>query len=297
MNRFIALLVFSQFACTSVWFAANAVLPTLITAGLLPENALPYLTGAVQLGFILGTFTFALLNVADRFSPRYVFLTAALVAAGSTAALLLPNMQYGGMLSLRLLTGFALAGIYPVGMKIAADHHPEGLGKALGFLVGALVLGTAFPHFSQAFLGQTDWRLVILSTSVLALLGGLTLGLGTQDGPHRKAGQKIAPWAFLHVFRAPKFRSAAFGYFGHMWELYTFWAFVPFLLSAYSAQHALDPLPLSLLAFSCIAIGMGGCIVFGLISIKKRARSTCRLGPKPLLTLLPEQPIFLPSTE
>lgn len=144
--RILPTIVFSQFAGTSLWFAGNAVLPELQASLGLQEEALGLLTSSVQLGFILGTLCFAFFALADRMSPRLLFLLCSLLGATANALVLFSATSITGVLLLRGLTGFLLAGIYPVGMKIAASWYSGGLGKAIGYLVGALVLGTAFPH-------------------------------------------------------------------------------------------------------------------------------------------------------
>ena len=140
------LIVIAQFSCTSLWFASNGVIADLIVAFQLNESFLGSLTSAVQLGFIVGTFVFALLSIADRYSPSKVFLFSALLGSLFNLSLIWEGNNLSTILLLRFLTGFFLAGIYPVGMKIASDYFDKGLGRSLGFLVGALVLGTAFPH-------------------------------------------------------------------------------------------------------------------------------------------------------
>lgn len=143
-QRILPIIVFAQFAGTSLWFAGNAVIPDLVQELQLTEMAVGYITSAVQFGFISGTLLFAFLSVADRISPSKVFLGCAILGAGANSLTVYSDTFFLLMLS-RFATGFFLAGIYPVGMKIASDWHKEGLGKALGYLVGALVLGTAFP--------------------------------------------------------------------------------------------------------------------------------------------------------
>ncbi|MEM6772220.1 MAG: MFS transporter, partial [Bacteroidota bacterium] len=140
-TRILPLIVLAQFCCTSLWFAGNAVMADLVTNFSLPAAALGHLTSAVQFGFITGTLTFAILTITDRFSPSWVFLVCALLGALSNACTVWQGNTLLSLLLLRGLTGFFLAGIYPVGMKIAADYYDRGLGKSLGFLVGALVLG------------------------------------------------------------------------------------------------------------------------------------------------------------
>ncbi|WP_188559108.1 MFS transporter [Hymenobacter glacieicola] len=276
MPRILPTLVVAQFFCTSLWFAGNAVAPDIAAQLHLPPSFVATLTSAVQLGFITGTLTFALLALADRFSPSRVFCASALLAAACNLGVNMVGIGATELLALRFLTGFFLAGIYPVGMKIAADYFEAGLGRSLGFLVGALVLGTAFPHLLRAATAQLPWQYVTGATSALALLGGTALVLLVPDGPYRRAGQQLRLTAFLAGFREPAFRAAAFGYFGHMWELYTFWAFVPVLLAAYNHLHPGAALPVPLLSFLIIGVGSLACVGSGLLSQK--------LGPRPVAT-------------
>ncbi|RPD47976.1 MFS transporter [Hymenobacter sediminis] len=276
MSRILPTLVVAQFFCTSLWFAGNAVAPDVAAQLHLPPGFVATLTSAVQLGFIAGTLTFALLAVADRFSPSRVFFISALLAATCNLGVNLSGIGAAELLMLRFLTGFFLAGIYPVGMKIAADYFEAGLGRSLGFLVGALVLGTAFPHLLRAAATQLPWQYVTVATSGLAVLGGVGLVLLVPDGPYRRAGQQLQLTAFLTGFREPEFRAAALGYFGHMWELYTFWAFVPVLLAAYNRLHPGAELPVPLLSFLIIGVGSLACVGSGLLSQ--------RLGPRPVAT-------------
>jgi len=171
------------------------------------------------------------------------------------------------LLLLRFLTGFFLAGIYPIGMKIAADWYEKGLGKALGWLVGSLVLGTAFPYLLKSGTLHLDWKLVIIFTSSIAALGGFLIYFFIPEGPFRKKGEAFHPKAIIQVFRSKDFRSAALGYFGHMWELYAFWAFVPVIFQIYSTA---SENPTNNLIWTFVIIGIGGlsCIAGGYLSMK-----------------------------
>lgn len=239
----------------------------------LPENALGSLTSFVQFGFIIGTLLFALLSIADRFSPSKVFLVCALLGAAFNLGVIWEGNQLWSILILRFLTGFFLAGIYPVGMKIAADHFEKGLGKSLGFLVGALVLGTAFPHLLKDIKGDLPWELVLIATSLLATIGGALMLFLVPDGPYRKAGKGIQLSAIFHVFKKRSFRASAFGYFGHMWELYTFWAFVPIILGLYAEVHPALPFNSSLLSFFVIGIGGPACVLSGLLATRFQTKT------------------------
>lgn len=273
MRRILLLIVLAQFLCTSVWFAGNAVLPQLILELGLRDTMLGHLTSAVQLGFISGTLLFAIFAVADRVSPTLVFLVCGLLAATSNFLPLLLLPSGNELLISRFATGFFLAGIYPVGMKIAADHFREGLGRSLGFLVGALVMGTALPHLIRSLGAGLDWQLVISSTSLLAVAGGLILFLGVPNGPFRKVSKGFDATAFLKIFKDKPFRKAAFGYFGHMWELYAFWAFLPWILHQYDALNQTN-LPVSFWSFALIGSGSLACVASGWYSL--------RIGAKPL---------------
>lgn len=267
-------IVISQFCCTSLWFAGNGVMGDLLQDFDLQTTALGHLTSAVQLGFISGTLLFALLTIADRYPPSRVFFLSALSGAIFNLAVIWEGHNMWSLILLRFLTGFFLAGIYPVGMKIAADYYQEGLGKSLGFLVGALVVGTAFPHLLKGLTGALPWKMVLVITSVLAAAGGLSMQVLVPNGPYRRPSQKLDLSAFAKVFRNRAFRSAAFGYFGHMWELYAFWAFVPVLLSTYAALHTDTNFQVPVLSFIIIGIGGPACVLGGYISQVKGTKKT-----------------------
>jgi MFS family permease len=261
-------IILSQFAGTSLWFAGNAVLPDLQASGSIPAGALGYVTSAVQLGFICGTLIFAFLSLSDRYSPRILFCCCALLGAAANLMLYLAPAGVGWLLLFRFMTGVFLAGIYPVGMKIAAGWYREGLGNALGFLVGALVLGTAFPHLLKAMGPVAPWQQVIVATSAASTLGGLLMLALVPDGPHHARSSGFDSRALMVIFEAKGLRAASFGYFGHMWELYTFWAFLPFFLRAYAAAHAQTAVDIPFWSFAIIAAGFIGCAGGGLVSRK-----------------------------
>ncbi len=260
------MIVLSQFFCTSLWFVGNSIVEDIRRSLQLNEGFLAHLTSAVQFGFITGTLVFAVLAIADRFRPTLVFFACSLFAAVANLALLIPGSGATSVLLFRFLTGFFLAGIYPVGMKIAADHYKEGLGRSLGYLVGALVVGTALPHLLKDLTGQFHWHYVIYATSLLSGMGGLAMLLWVPDGPFRKPGQPLRLTSFLHGFHSPAFRQAAFGYFGHMWELYTFWAFVPLMLAGYNELYPSADLNIPFWSFLVIASGGPACVISGSLS-------------------------------
>lgn len=268
------IIVFSQFCCTSLWFASNSIIKDLALNFNLPDNSLSHLTSVVQFGFIIGTLFFAIFTIVDRFSPSKVFFFCALIGSLLNLCLIYENNTLTSLLIIRFLNGFFLAGIYPVGMKIATDYYKKGLGKSLGFLVGALVLGTAFPHLLKGTTAFFSWNHVVFTTSALALLGGTLMLAFIPNGPYRKKSSAIDLYAFLKVFENKKFKSAAFGYFGHMWELYTFWTFVPLLIHRYNETHQETSFNISILSFCIIGIGSLACIASGYISQKIGLRKT-----------------------
>lgn len=266
-RRLLPLIVLSQFAGTSLWFAVNAVMPDLQQAWGLPATAVGTLTSAVQLGFVAGTLSFALLMVADRFSPSRVFMACALLGALANAATLWAAGSLGTLVVLRFAVGFLLAGVYPVGMKIAASWYRERLGAVMGVLIGALVLGTALPHGLRALAGEggaaaalPPWQTVVLGVSLLAVLGGLATGLLVPDSPWLQRGARITPAALRLIWHDRRLRASVFGYFGHMWELYTFFVLVPLIVGLRWMGPAQSGV-----SFLVIAAGFVGCAGGGLL--------------------------------
>jgi MFS family permease len=292
-NHILTTIVIAQFLCTSLWFAGNAVLPDIVKNFPTETNLLANLTSMVQFGFISGTLVFAFFAISDIFSPSKVFFICGVAAALFNLGICLELSDVHLLLLFRFLTGFMLAGIYPVGMKIASDYFKEGLGKSLGFLVGALVLGTAFPHLLKTFTASFSWQYVIFGTSALSLTGALAILLLVPNGPFRTAGQQFNFRSCFDGFKNPGFRSAAFGYFGHMWELYTFWAFLPGMLLLYNTKHAQATLNVPLFSFLIIASGGLSCMIGGLLSQKFGAKriATIALATSGLCCLL--SPVFL----
>jgi predicted MFS family arabinose efflux permease len=266
------IIVVSQFFCTSLWFAGNAVIKDIIREYSLQQDALGHIVSAVQFGFITGTLLFALLALADRFQPSLIFFISAVAGALANLYIFRASGFYDIVAS-RFATGFCLAGVYPVGMKIASDYHDKGLGKALGYLVGALVLGTAFPHLLNGIGTAFPWRYVISFTSVLAALGGLVMLVFIPAGPYRVKAGKPDFGSVFKLFGDKKFRAVAFGYFGHMWELYTFWAFVPVIIGYYTIKNSIS-INTPMLAFAIIGCGAISCVVGGYISLRTGSAKT-----------------------
>jgi MFS family permease len=257
----------AQLFGTSLWFSANSAAPDLTRAWGISISGIGLLTNAVQLGFILGTMSFALSGLADRFPASKIFVVSACSGALFNACFAFFSHGLASAAVFRFLVGICLAGIYPIGMKLVVSWEPKRTGAALAYLVGMLTLGTALPQGVKFVGAQWNWQAVILSSSGLAIAGAaLIFFLG--DGPHLAIGSGLSGKRLagvLSAFKSEKLRAAALGYFGHMWELYTFWTLVPLILSTDLAVKVRQ-LSVPGLAFIIIAIGAVGCILGGWLS-------------------------------
>ncbi len=268
-------IVLAQLLGTSPWFAANAVMPDLQRGAGWDAQALGTLSAALQLGFVAGTLVFALLAVADRYSARWVFCACACGAALCTVAAAAVSSSLPLLVMWRALTGLCLAGIYPVGMKLAAQWFPRGLGAALGWLVGALVLGSASAHALRALgaaatgagsavggVAQESVTLVFWAIAALCATAGLAVVGLVPEPPRRSAGSAgLRLNALASLWRDRRVRASAGGYFGHMWELYSLWVLVPAVL----ATRLADTVAVSWAAFLVLGAGAVGCIGGGLL--------------------------------
>jgi len=256
----------AQLGGTSLWFAANAIDADLQRDWSLASSVAGAVTSAVQGGFLAGTLLYSLLMIADRFSPRKVYLVSSLLAAVANAAVLLLPAALWSMTGTRFAVGFFLAGIYPVGMKIASGWYREGLGSALGFLVGALILGTALPHALRGWATAWPWHGVILALSSLAGAGGVLMWFLVPDGPYLARAGPVTVRALTVIWRDRRVRASVFGYFGHMWELYGVLMMVPLVFARYlpSGSSSL----ISWLSFAAIGAGAIGCAAGGLLAAR-----------------------------
>jgi predicted MFS family arabinose efflux permease len=267
----VAAISVAQLFGTSLWFSANSAADDLMRAWHAGAADIGWLTSAVQGGFILGTLAMALSGGADRFRASSIFVVSALLGAAFNAAFAWLAHDIVGGAVLRFCVGICLAGIYPMGMKLIVSWAPERTGAALAQLVAMLTLGTALPHALRMSNAAFPWQAVMVASSVLAVLGAVVIGV-LGDGPHLAVKARSADSTsantpgVLSAFRYRAFRSAALGYFGHMWELYAFWTVTPLFLARAAIAPALHLKNVSGLAFLVIGTGALGCIVGGAVS-------------------------------
>ena len=263
--RALVLLSLAELLGMSLWFSASAVVPALRVEWNLSDSSAGWLTIAVQLGFVGGTLLSAFLNLPDVLRVRYLFAVSALAGALTNAAFgaYAHNAQTG--IALRFLTGMFLAGVYPPGMKIMATWFQRSRGMALGVLVGALTLGKASPYLVNA-LGSPNWRQNIFFISLLAIAGGLIVLVFVDDGPHALPAAKFDWRQATGFLRNRGVRLASFGYFGHMWELYAMWVWIPVMIRASLAASKAAPMAAEVASFLVIGCGAFGCVVAGLLA-------------------------------
>src|SRR5262245_41011547 len=263
----LAWIAVTLFFAMTLWFSASAVAPAMIADLRLPHAVSPWLTMAVPRRFVAGTLLSALLNLADRINPRVLFALGCVVGSIANALLVLAA-NTTEVLALRFATGAALAGVYPPGMKVAAGWFQQRRGTALGVVIGALTIGSAFPHLLAGVSlapASLAWRPLMFVSSAAALVAaGLSLGV-VRDGPYVTATAPFDGHAVAAVFTNRRSRLAILGYLGHMWELYAMWSWIATFVAVRAARGSTGgSTPRgSLVAFTAIAAGAIGCVAAG----------------------------------
>jgi MFS family permease len=246
------------------WFAATVVAAPMSRELSLSAGEVSWLTLAVQLGFVLGSLTSAVLVLSDRYRPRYLAAVCAFLAAASTAAIALLPLTGWQSIAMRLLTGASLACVYPPGMKIAAGWTQRYRGTAIGILVGAVSVGSAAPHLLRATWNVDEWRPVVLLAAMCAAIGGVLFATVVREGPHQAPSSPFDPRAIARVLGEREVRLATGGYLGHMWELFAMWSTIGLFLADAGRRHDVAPLWAPLNAFLVIASGAAGCVLAGI---------------------------------
>lgn len=261
--RTLLLLSLAELLAMGVWFSASAVVPALSQAWTLNDAGQAWLTMSVQIGFVVGSLGSAMLNLADRLPARRLFTISALLAAIATGLIPLAVRSLGPALLLRFVTGMMLVGVYPVGMKIMATWTQKDRGLGIGLLVGALTIGSAFPHLINAFGGVGSWRGVLYVAAGLALFGAVLAYIFVNEGPYQTPAPRF-DWRYLgKIAQQRDLVLANLGYLGHMWELFAMWTWIPIFLLGSFTLVGVQPVWASLTAFAVIAVGGLGSLVAG----------------------------------
>ena len=261
--RQLAVLALAMVLGMTPWFSATVAAPGMRAEWNTTPSVSAWLTIAVQLGFVLGTFVSAVLLLSDRFSARRLASGSSCLVTIATAALAWRHTGPATAIALCGLTGAALAGVYPPGIKIAAGWWRSGRGTAIGILVGALTIGSAMPNLLRALSPTERWRTVILAAAACALVSASLFGLAVRDGPFQAASAPFNPRALSTVVRNRWVALATAGYLGHMWELYAMWSSIGAFWAFVMAPRALAPALAPVFAFITIASGAIGCVVAG----------------------------------
>ncbi|HEX5474521.1 MAG TPA: MFS transporter [Vicinamibacterales bacterium] len=257
-RRMLLLVAAGEFLGMTLWFSATAASPAIAREFALGGAARAWLTMAVQAGFVVGTLVTATSNLADAINPRRLFAIGAAAGAVMNASIVIAGSA-GAVIALRFATGVALAWVYPPGLKIAAGWFRERRGTALGIVVGALTVGSAFPHLLNWLAAAAPWRVLVLTSSGLAVAGAVLVGVWVQDGPYVSASAPFDPRAAAAVLHIRGVRLAILGYLGHMWELYAMWTWIATFAAASLGAASAG----SMVAFIAIASGSAGCIAAG----------------------------------
>jgi MFS family permease len=277
-GRSLAILALCQVFGMSLWFSASAVLPALKAQYAISGAQAAALSSSVALGFVAGTLLSAVLGLADRLESRRFFAASAVVGALANAAAIVLDPTSLLFVVTRFVVGACIAGVYPLGIRMAATWASADLGILVGMLVGATTLGSASAFLLSAF-GGVDWRHAVLGASALALIAALLIQW-FEPGPRHRLANAFKARYVLDAWRKRPLRLANLGYYGHMWELYAMWAWIAaFVEASLSASTPSLPAPYwaKLAAFATIGLGALGCLAGGVLA-DRWGRTTLTIG-------------------
>jgi len=249
----------------STWFSASAVIPQLRALWNLNPSTSAWLTIAVQIGFAVGAVISSLFNLADIIAAKHIILIGSI---GAALANLLLEWAGGPELGipLRFATGFFVAGIYPPAFKLISTWYREGRGLALGILAAAISVGNGLPHLVNG-LGGLDWRVVILVTSSLTIVGGLIVEFAVTHGPFPFPAAIFDPKQIRLAFANRGVRLATMGYVGHMWELFAVYAwFSVFFADSLRSKGLMVGANASFATYAVFLAGAFGCWAGGVLA-------------------------------
>ena len=267
-NPFFALALISicLIGALGTWFSATVILPELTIRTQLGESQQVWLTNAVQLGFVLGAVLIAFFNLSDSMSLTVLIALSCTLAALANLLLLWTDTPFG-IITLRLITGAALSGVYPPVVKLIATWFQKGRGIAMGIIIGALTVGSAMPHLFRAIAAEANWMFVIWASSLTTFLAGLIFLFFMSEGPFAFARTRFDPLQIIQVLRSKPLTLVNIGYVGHMWELYAMWAWI--LTFARFSEQSFEVFPFGTpeyFSFFIISVGAIGCVIAGRLS-------------------------------
>ncbi len=284
--KVITALALAEALAMALWFSASSVVPQLVTEWSLDGSQQAWLTMSVQLGFVFGALISAVFSIADRFSSKTLITIATLLGAVFNSSIAFLTPTFAIVILFRFLTGAALAGVYPPGMKVMATWSKKDRGLLIGLLVGALTIGSAAPHLLNALTsittgageGLPPWQTILHIASAAAVLGALITVLFVVDGPLNKLGATFSWRKALSALTDKPTRLANFGYFGHMWEVYAMWTWAPMALIASYTAAGWNLQSARFAGFAVVAIGAIGCLLAGYFADKIGRTRICILS-------------------
>ena len=212
----------------TVWFSANAIVNQLIILWMLNEYDIALLSMILIIGFVVGGFFSAILNLPDIIkTEKFYSIYAGLSALSNFLAIFSSNFLW--FLLFRFLTGFFLSGVCPTAMKLVSSWFKKHRGLAVGILLGALTAGSGLPYIFNIN-GTPEWRFLLTLSSFLALIGAILIYIFITEGPNVSHGGKFQLSNLRVIWAKNSVKYANLAYFGHMWELYAFWVWIPIFL-------------------------------------------------------------------